>query len=204
VLRAVTDILDQYDSDKKYPFFGFGGIPESMNWAHISHCFPLNGNVSNPVIIGVEEIVGHYKSNLNMIKLMGPTHFAEVMKTAREMVEKCEDKKMYHVLMIITDGEIHDIDETIAEISKMAKANLPISIVIVGVGNEDFSNMVRLNRDDLAIAAGVKDIVKFVKYQDIVRRSEPAQVAGNLAALVLEEIPSSVVKCFMEKGQLPW
>jgi len=105
--------------------------------------------------------------------------------------------------MIITDGEVHDIDETIAEISKMAKANMSISIVIVGVGNEDFSNMVRLDGDDVAIAAGVKDIVQFVKYQDVVRRSEPAQVAGNLAALVLEEIPSSVVKCFMDKGQMP-
>jgi hypothetical protein len=163
-LKAVTDILDQYDSDKKYPFYGFGGIPEYMNWAHISHCFPLNGDVGNPEICGVDQVLAHYRSNLNCIKFMGPTHFAEVIKTARLQVEKCENKKMYHILMIVTDGEIHDIDETIAEISKMAKANLPISIVIVGVGNEDFGNMVRLDGDHVAIAVGVKDIVQFVKY----------------------------------------
>jgi len=43
-LRAVTTILDQYDSDKKYPFFGFGAIPEFMKETEVSHCFPLNGN----------------------------------------------------------------------------------------------------------------------------------------------------------------
>ncbi len=203
-LRAVTDILDQYDSDKKYPFYGFGGIPEFMNWSHVSHCFPLNGDTACPEITGVDSVLRLYRENLNMIKLMGPTHFADVLRTAREQVEKSADAKMYHILMILTDGEVHDIEETIAEISKMAKANLPISIVIVGVGNEDFSNMVRLDGDDVAIAAGVKDIVQFVKYQDVVRRSEPAQVAGNLAALVLEEVPSSFVKCFMDKGRMPW
>jgi len=41
--------------------------------------------------------------------------------------------------------------ETIDEISDMAKRNLPVSIIIIGVGNEDFSNMVRLDGDDLAI-----------------------------------------------------
>lgn len=71
---------------------------------------------------------------------------------------------MYHVLLILTDGDIHDIDETIAEISTMSKNNLPISIVIVGVGNEDFSNMVRLDGDDVELGKGIKDIVQFVKY----------------------------------------
>ena len=30
-LKAVGDILNQYDNDKKYPVFGFGGIPEFMS-----------------------------------------------------------------------------------------------------------------------------------------------------------------------------
>jgi len=175
-----------------------------MGWGHVSHCFPLNGNVEDPEIVGVQEVIGHYRANLNTIKFMGPTHFAEIMKEAREQVEKCQNNKMYHVLMIMTDGDIHDIEETIKEISIMSKKNLPISIVIVGVGNEDFSNMVRLDGDDVAIASGIKDIVQFVKYQDVKRRSEPQNVQGNLAAMVLEEIPTHMVNCFMEKDQLPY
>lgn len=49
------------------------------------------------------------------------------------------DKNKYLILMIITDGVIHDMDETIRLIVK--GADLPLSIIIVGVGNEDFSNM---------------------------------------------------------------
>ena len=41
---------------------------------------------------------------------------------------------------------------------------MPISIVIVGVGSEDFSNMVRLDADQLALKQGVRDIVQFVRF----------------------------------------
>ena len=30
-IKAVGDILNQYDSDHQYPFYGFGGVPEFMN-----------------------------------------------------------------------------------------------------------------------------------------------------------------------------
>jgi hypothetical protein len=41
--------------------------------------------------------------------------------------------------MIITDGEIHDMKETIDLIVELSK--LPVSIIIIGVGEDDFSNM---------------------------------------------------------------
>jgi hypothetical protein len=49
---------------------------------------------------------------------------------------------------------------------------MPVSIVIVGVGNDDFSSMVRLDGDDLAIKENVKDIVQFVKFEEVMRNSE--------------------------------
>lgn len=61
--------------------------------------------------------------------------------------------------MIITDGEIHDMQETVAQISDIAQRNLPISIIIIGVGNEDFTNMIKLDGDEVAIDEGIKDIV---------------------------------------------
>lgn len=45
----------------------------------------------------------------------------------------------YLVLLIITDGAIHDMDESIKQI--VQGADLPLSILIVGVGNNDFGNM---------------------------------------------------------------
>lgn len=45
----------------------------------------------------------------------------------------------YLVLLIITDGAIHDMDIAIQQI--VYGADLPLSILIVGVGNGDFKNM---------------------------------------------------------------
>jgi len=71
------------------------------------------------------------------------------------------------------------------------------------VGDEDFANMVRLDGDDVAIKAGCKDLVQFVKFQEVIRRSEPSQAMENLAATVLEEIPEQLVSTFTAKGMLP-
>lgn len=53
---------------------------------------------------------------------------------------------MYHVMMILTDGTIHDMNETkdlIVELSKY-----PVSLIIIGVGKEQFENMIILDGDE--------------------------------------------------------
>lgn len=53
---------------------------------------------------------------------------------------------MYHVMLIITDGEIHDMKETTDMIVELSK--YPVSIIIVGVGDEDFEKMKYLDSDE--------------------------------------------------------
>ena len=53
---------------------------------------------------------------------------------------------MYHILLILTDGCIHDMKETKDLIVECS--NYPLSIIIVGIGDADFSNMVELDSDD--------------------------------------------------------
>ena len=53
---------------------------------------------------------------------------------------------MYHILLILTDGSLHDMRETkdlIVEASEY-----PLSIIIIGIGEADFSNMVELDGDE--------------------------------------------------------
>jgi hypothetical protein len=74
---------------------------------------------------------------------------------------------MYHILLILTDGEIHDMPATkdlVVECSKY-----PLSIIIVGIGNADFGNMRELDGDDVVLrnSRGEKasrDIVQFVEF----------------------------------------
>lgn len=59
------------------------------------------------------------------------------MKYTKE--EYAKDQNNYTVLLILTDGAIHDMQNSIDNIVEMSK--LPISIIIVGVGNADFTKM---------------------------------------------------------------
>ena len=70
--------------------------------------------------------------------MAGPTFFSEIMENFIELskVGSSGDKKTYFVLLIITDGEIHDFKETVRLIVEASK--YPCSIVIVGVGDGDF------------------------------------------------------------------
>lgn len=58
--------------------------------------------------------------------------------------------------MIITDGIINDGEDTVKEIKLCV--DLPISIVIVGVGDENFEDMDYLNNID----GDDRDLVSFV------------------------------------------
>ncbi len=50
-IMAVGEILLPYDSDGMIPVYGFGAKLPPL-W-EVSHCFPLNGNPSNPEVLGV-------------------------------------------------------------------------------------------------------------------------------------------------------
>eukprot|EP00362_Geleiidae_sp_MMETSP1317_P002133 CAMPEP_0201283188 /NCGR_PEP_ID=MMETSP1317-20130820/7866_1 /ASSEMBLY_ACC=CAM_ASM_000770 /TAXON_ID=187299 /ORGANISM="Undescribed Undescribed, Strain Undescribed" /LENGTH=78 /DNA_ID=CAMNT_0047598587 /DNA_START=1133 /DNA_END=1369 /DNA_ORIENTATION=+ len=65
---------------------------------------------------------------------------------------------------------------------------LPLSIVIVGVGNEDFGKMVTLDADDIPLVDSwgktmERDIVQFVPFREC--NNSPIVLARE----VLEEVP---------------
>jgi len=55
-IRSVGSILQCYDTDKKFPVYGFGGKVGGV----VSHAFPLNGNPAN-VSISFPRIFAFFK-----------------------------------------------------------------------------------------------------------------------------------------------
>ena len=107
------------------------------------HCFPLNGRFDSPEIKGVDGILSTYKQNINGIRMAGPTFFSEVLSNWIDLskkahaLNKVEDLKTYCLLLIITDGTIYDLPESVRLMVEASE--YPCSIIIVGVGNGDFS-----------------------------------------------------------------
>ena len=107
-----------------------------------------------------------YVNAIKSIDFSGPTYFAPLLEKAFKVASSIQGSFSYQVLLILTDGEIHDMDKTKNLI--VQNANLPISIIIVGIGNSEFSNMVALDGDQgLYNTQGKKcprDIVQFVPF----------------------------------------
>jgi len=53
--------------------------------------------------------------------------------------ESSQDKHKYLILLILTDGDISDMQATKDEIVKATE--LPLSILIIGVGDNEFTQM---------------------------------------------------------------
>ena len=110
--------------------------------------------------------------------------------------------KMYHCLVILTDGNIHDLRETIDAV--VACSHHPLSIIIVGIGDADFSAMETLDSDEYVLVSGNnekarRDICQFVHLNQF--KGEDGEIDyDRLAEEVLEEVPDQLVGYMIEKG----
>ena len=200
-IRACGDIVAYYDYDQKFPAFGFGG--KFFGNPKVDHCYPLNGNPDDPEILGIDGILQAYRNVLNNTELWGPTHFHYFIDKLNENVKQevaRENFNVYNILMILTDGIIEDMDETIN--SLVEASYLPISVIIIGIGNADFSNMDVLDADEepLYDSNGRKadrDLVQFVPFKEF------KNDGAKLAEQVLEEVPRQIVEFYQHKKIAP-
>uniref|UniRef100_A0A8D3E753 Copine-3 n=1 Tax=Scophthalmus maximus TaxID=52904 RepID=A0A8D3E753_SCOMX len=201
-ILAVGQIIQDYDTDKMFPALGFGAqLPP--DWK-VSHEFAINFDPTNPFCSGVEGIAQAYSACLPHIRFYGPTNFAPIIShVARFAAQALQQEKaaQYFTLLIITDGVISDMDETRHAIVQASK--LPMSIIIIGVGNADFAAMEFLDGDASVLRSNsgeeaVRDIVQFVPFRDF--RNAPKE---TLAKSVLAELPQQVTQYFKQRNVPP-
>lgn len=181
---------------------GYGArIP---NQTGTSHCFALNGNIFDPEVDGIDGVVEAYEHSIKNVSLGGPTNFAPILKIVNEMTEamKCSQKdQKYNILMIITDGQISDMEATVDQI--VYGSELPLSIIIVGVGSADFSAMDELDADEVPLYSKLykkkmsADIVQFVPFREF------ANNPMMLAKETLEEVPGQMLDYFRRRNITP-
>uniref|UniRef100_A0A8P4G3C8 Copine-8 n=1 Tax=Dicentrarchus labrax TaxID=13489 RepID=A0A8P4G3C8_DICLA len=148
-LRAVGEIIQDYDSDKMFPALGFGAkLPPD---GRVSHEFALNGNPQNPYCNGIEGVMEAYYQSLKSVRLYGPTHFSPVINHVARYASAVTDGSQYFILLIISDGVITDMAQTKESI--VNAASLPMSIIIVGVGPAEFDEMIELDGDEERISS---------------------------------------------------
>ena len=138
IIMKFGHIFEKYEKDCAYSVYGFGGIPPEKD--EVSHCFYVNLK-NEPIVNGLSSVIENYRTTLSKIKFFGPTYFRYFVKNMIEMVRKSVsiNENIYHISLILTDGLMNDMEETIDLFVEASK--LPISFIIIGVGNGDFENM---------------------------------------------------------------
>ena len=189
-IKSCGLIMAFYDYDQKFATYGFGAVINNI--PKVNMCFNINFN-NDPEIYTIDNVISEYRNCLRKIQLAGPTQFCPMIKKTIDNIKRENNPLNYHVLMILTDGVIVDQQETIDAV--IEASFLPFSLIIIGIGNDHFQEMIQLDGDDspLISSSGIKrmrDVVQFVPFNKY--RNNP----NELSSQVLEEIPRQIVEYY--------
>lgn len=180
VLTLMCQALGPFDDDQMIDAYGFGDTMTTNK-----SVFPLlstidgSGHVQEQACYKLEGVLDCYNKIAPFVKMSGPTSFAPIIRKAIELVKV---RNTYHILLIIADGAVDDIDETTDVIIDASK--YPLSIVCIGIGKGPWEKMKDMDDN---IPERDFDNFQFVNFYESMERCENAIIEFTRQALM--EIP---------------
>ncbi|TPP65691.1 Copine 9 [Fasciola gigantica] len=207
-IQAVMEILQEYDSDQLFPAFGFGS--KLSTGGKICNKYPLSGDANNYFCKGMAGVLEAYRRSFDVLHLAGPVCFSPIVRDVSETAKRNKDAENYYVLLILTNGTVDDWIETKKAV--IEASFLPISIIVIGIGGGNFSDMEILDQDFGLLKVGqeqaCRDNVQFVQMRRFLRMA--ADGTDNLrwskvalAKEVLAELPSQMMDYFERSHLAP-
>lgn len=149
---------------------------------------------------GLEGLIDEYKKSVRCIVFSGPSAFSPLLEKVKKSILSSMTNSFndYYILLILTDGQITDMKQAINSIVHLSC--LPISIILVGIGNtDDFESMNFLDGDEFPLTnynniVTSRDIVQFVEYEKFKDNHD------LLSLEVLKEIPMQVESYYNLSG----
>jgi hypothetical protein len=187
-IKSIGGILADYDTDKKFPVWGFGAKYSGQVY-HLFQCGPTAEVEGIPGVIDA-----YHKTFQSGLIMSSPTVVTEVISTAAAFAKSGQDEanerggQKYTTLLILTDGAVSDVAATAKSIEACSDA--PLSVIIVGIGSADFSSMEFLDN----FSTTKPDIVQFVEFN--MHRHD----YNSLTQTTLRELPDQMVAYFQRNG----
>jgi len=119
--------LESFDDDHLIPTCIFGYARSSIE-PYVKEIYDSNNDIRG--CHGIDGVIEAYENSVRNIGLSGNTQFAPIIEWA---LQKVSQNYEYHVLVIIGDGCIEDLERT-KECLKKA-CSYPLSVIFIGVGD---------------------------------------------------------------------
>ncbi|VDN59340.1 unnamed protein product [Dracunculus medinensis] len=191
-------------SSKNCAAFGFGAkIPPLYR---DSQQFCLNFD-TDPHCTGTNGVIEAFRQAYITVQPVPNAHFSHIIYHVSKLAENTRKRNQaslpqYFVLIIITPGSVDDLRETIQAIIFASKA--PLSIVFVGIGNNDFSEIEKLGFSGSRLAyQGRKverDMLQFISLAEIYNDQEEEDIRELIAEKALSQIPRQMSTWMMKNG----
>ncbi|KAK2948145.1 putative E3 ubiquitin-protein ligase RGLG4 [Blattamonas nauphoetae] len=172
VIQILGETLEPFDDDHIIPTFGFGDV-----YTTDKSVFPFFPDKEPH---GFQEVLERYKQITPGINMSGPTNFAPLIDKAVEIVKAT---KSYHILVIVTDGQVTNEKDTIRAI--VNASNYALSIICIGVGDGPWDEMKKF---DDKIPKRKFDNFQFVDFMKL-RKVYSENFAPAFALHCLMEVP---------------
>ena len=137
-IKTICKTLSRFDDDNLIPAFYFGDT-ETNN----TDVLPLHTHTNG--CKGLNDVLQKYEDKVQKVKLSGTTSFAPIINKTIEIVKM---KKSYHILLIIGDGAVTEVDDRRATQDAIIRASrYPLSIVMIGVGDGPWDEMIKYDNE---------------------------------------------------------
>lgn len=182
-----------------YPLYGFGAYfkeKDGLMTSKVEHCYPL---ADGEEVSGVSGLLDAYTKAVPTVNMSGPTLFQPLIEKAilrARNFNVTQENQKYLVLVILTDGVLNDPEATVAALQQASDE--PLSVIIIGVGEADFTTMNLIDGDKVKRKQGVRDLCQFVPYKKYISEGVVA-----LAEEVLREVPTQCLQYMASKKILP-
>ncbi|XGW10483.1 hypothetical protein V3C99_012179 [Haemonchus contortus] len=194
-IRAIGGILRDYTPNRMFAAFGTGAkIPPTFQESHEFH---LNFNV-DPICLGLDGVIEAFRKAHSIVSPTRTAKFASIVSHAIRMSHRSGFRGLhYHVLAIFTRGVPTDIKELSNAI--IAASDAPLSVIIIGIGKNDFSSLVKLAAKR---KEGTRSCLQFIALSDIMDSSDlQSEIRARLAQKALRAIPEQMTE-FMHSANI--
>uniref|UniRef100_A0A914DW46 Copine C-terminal domain-containing protein n=1 Tax=Acrobeloides nanus TaxID=290746 RepID=A0A914DW46_9BILA len=192
-VKALGESFREFSMSSTYAGFGFAAkIPPQFRESQ-EFCLNLE---TDPSCRGLDGILNAFKHSLANVQPVDTAHLSHVIYYVAKLAQNYNNrtpgtKPSYFVLAIITRGVFDDLKETIQSIIFASRA--PISLIFVGIGDSDLSELERLGTAGTKMNfQGRKPERDCVQYVSITKCRQEESKYPDLKALIAERGLSSI------------